>query len=415
MAPLTRGRITPKRTPDEFLSPSAFSLVALYSIDQGGETSFGDVAKSFLDYMFCERDCQGESGDVEFRFDETSGRRGIFVASEKGIAENEYIFAVPSKSAWIVEREEKGKEELSDAARGFLFWKWQQQQQQQAFTDNNEQEWEPYIRVLPTRKEAFDPTPDFWTEEQIRALELPIVVERALSKRKCVDSFADETLGGPNQPIVSKDDLRFATWLVNSRAITIIFETREDDCDEDTGNNSDDEIDCDKDEMDDDEIDDDDGITSMCVLVPLLDMINHSSENPNAYFAVLGDDDEEGDDSDNEENLYYAVVATRQLHQGEEVLISYGSEEDSSVELLLQYGFVPETNPFDVDFWETFYLENDASKDGDKDITFWSTTLQDDEDRLESLEENTSDIDRTILQFRIRMKRAYAEWKTRLH
>lgn len=121
----------------------------------------------------------------------------------------------------------------------------------------------------------------------------------------------------------------------------------------------------------------------------------------NAYFAVLGDD---GDD---EENLYYAVVADRDLRKGEELLISYGSEQDSSVDLLLQYGFVPESNPYDVEFWDAFSEESQG-----KDDFSWSTTLQEDEVRLTNLDEDDgSATERTILEFRIRMKRAYEEWK----
>eukprot|EP00531_Pseudo-nitzschia_arenysensis_P011693 CAMPEP_0116150778 /NCGR_PEP_ID=MMETSP0329-20121206/19739_1 /TAXON_ID=697910 /ORGANISM="Pseudo-nitzschia arenysensis, Strain B593" /LENGTH=222 /DNA_ID=CAMNT_0003647335 /DNA_START=53 /DNA_END=718 /DNA_ORIENTATION=+ len=193
-------------------------------------------------------------------------------------------------------------------------------------------------------------------------------------------------------PTLSENDLRFASWLVSSRAITIL--TMSDDKEED-------EDETETEEMEDDDEDDFGVLATTCVMVPLLDMINHSSDNPNAYFAVFGDDGDENDD-EKEENLFYTVVADRDLKRGEELLISYGSEQDSSVDLLLQYGFVPEDNPFDVEFWEEFVEEI-----GNEETSFWTTTLQHDEDRLSKLG-NDSDktIDRTILEFRIRMKRA---------
>jgi hypothetical protein len=335
--------------------------------------------------MFRDRGCQGESGDVEVRWDERSGRRGLYVSAKDGIAEGDYVFAVPMEAAWIVETgdEWKNNDELSDAERGLRFWKWQRE----LFSTSNSNAWKPYKNILPTREEAFDPTPDFWSEEQIAALELPPAVERACSRKQQVQALAGELALDAELPILAEDDLRFATWVVNSRAVTVL---REDGDGDDGGDDDDDETDS--------------GVTATCVLVPLLDMINHSSDHPNTYFAVLGDDETDG------ESLYYAVVADRDLQQGEEILISYGTEEDSSVELLLQYGFVPETNFYDVEFWESFL----GDEKGDHDLSFWSTTLQEDEDRLEGSDNEFGDtvtIEGTILRFRIRMKRAYAEWK----
>lgn len=364
----------------------AFPLLASLSDSEGDDLPHDDTTKAFVDYMFREMGCQGEPGDVQVQMDEVTRRRGLFVTAENGIAEGDYVFAIPTTSAWVVEQLEGNLEtkELSDAEKGLLFWKWQQ--------DEDFDNWKPYKDVLPTKTEAFDPTPDFWSDEQIQALELPSMVEGALSKKKSVQVAANENND------LSEDDLRFASWLVSSRAITVL--QMSDDIEED-------EIETE--EMEDDNDDDDfDDLATTCAMVPLLDMINHSSDSPNAYFAVLGDDGDENDTGDDEESLFYSVVADRDLKQGEELLISYGSEQDSSVDLLLQYGFVPKSNPFDVEFWEDFFEETE-----NEEISFWTTTLQEDEDRLSQLGNASENIiERTILEFRIRMKRAYDDWKS---
>jgi hypothetical protein len=117
----------------------------------------------------------------------------------------------------------------------------------------------------------------------------------------------------------------------------------------------------------------------------------------------------------------------------------------------MQYGFVPDYNPFDVNFWE-FYSQTQTITMTNVIDSFWSTTLEQDEDRLselilsiipelkenkyltkedeeEKIKQNDNDndritissslpslssspiIERSILEFRIRMKRSFIEWK----
>ncbi len=382
-------QISLPREPFVFENPPSLTSISLASSSsnrEGDPASSDGTIQTFLEHMFRDRGCQGEPDDVTVWFDEATGRRGLYVTSEDGIAEGDYVFAIPVASAWVVEKTEanaeSGSNELSDAEKGLLFWKWLQS----SGKSNSDQkyDWKPYREILPTREESFDPTPDFWSEEQISELELPQAVDGAFSRKKSVQALA-------KQEDMNEGELSFATWLVASRAITVVDDNVED--------SDDDDVEDDVEDGDDDFYFD--SLATTCVLVPLLDMINHSSESANAYFAVLGDD---GDD---EENLYYAVVADRDLCKGEELLISYGSEQDSSVDLLLQYGFVPESNPYDVEFWDAFSEESQGKHDFS-----WSTTLQEDEDRLTNLDEDDgSATERTILEFRIRMKRAYEEWK----
>merc|ERR1711957_668204 len=67
-----------------------------------------------------------------------------------------------------------------------------------------------------------------------------------------------------------------------------------------------------------------------------------------------------------------------------ELFTSYGSEEDSSLDLLLQYGFVPDYNPFDVNFWDVYSQTQTITMSNAID-SCWSTTLEQDEDRLSEL------------------------------
>ncbi|OEU07520.1 SET domain-containing protein [Fragilariopsis cylindrus CCMP1102] len=277
------------------------------------------TSKIFLDWMYHQRGCQGEEDAVKILVNEQTGHRGLYVT--KDVAEGDYIFAIPFQSAWIVEKEEEdGKnkekmaEELSDAERGFRFLMWQRRlrdtESQDDDDDNNS--WKPYLEIIPTYNNGIHDIAS-WTTEQIASLELPPIIQRALSKKQNVEELA----------------------------------------------------------------------------IPLLDMINHSSEKPNAYYSVLGDDghdddghDDDGDDKDSQ--LYYAIVADRDIQKNEELLTSYGSEEDSSLDLLLQYGFVPDYNPFDVNFWDVYSQTQTITMTNVID-SCWSTTLEQDEDRLSEL------------------------------
>ena len=269
------------------------------------------TSKIFLDWMYHQRGCQGEEDAVKILVNEQTGHRGLYVT--KDVAEGDYIFAIPFQSAWIVEKEEEdGKnkekmaEELSDAERGLRFLMWQRRlrdtESQDDDDDNNN--WKPYLEILPTYNNGIHDIAS-WTTEQIASLELPPIIQRALSKKQNVEELASQ-----NEKTVHLNELRFATWLVNSRAITVIVDDDDDDDYDDYDDDDDDDYD-DDDDDDDDNDDNDDGIendnerddeeenddrnddenkniSTNCVLVPLLDMINHSSEKPNAYYSVLG-------------------------------------------------------------------------------------------------------------------------------
>ena len=72
------------------------------------------------------------------------------------------------------------------------------------------------------------------------------------------------------------------------------------------------------------------------VMVPFLDLANHSN-SPNASFQV--------DPVENCVNL----IALKDIESGAEVLIQYG--EKGNEELMFQYGFAIEDNPFNKGKW----------------------------------------------------------------
>jgi hypothetical protein len=325
-----------------------------------------------------ERGCEADEGVVEIGISAATQRRGLYATRD--ITKGDYVFAIPFDSALIIEEEES-----SDAERGYKFLQLKTELQS---SSTFERDWRPYFDILPTLSNNCSPTPDFWSQKDIQKLEMPPMMEMVLERKQSIETLAREKG-------ISLEELQFATWLVNSRGITLV------------DNQDNEEID---DEMmseylhQDEDDENDNLVATTCVMIPLLDMINHSSKDCNTYLSVLGDD---GEDDDGE--LFYAVVARRDIKAGEELLISYGNQEDTSLELLLHYGFVPDDNPYDVDFlaWSNAN-ENEMT-------SYWSTGLQHDKEQLHLVEATPSPnsaIEETALRFRIRMKEAYEEYKT---
>ena len=128
---------------------------------------------------------------------------------------------------------------------------------------------------------------------------------------------------------------------------------------------------------------------SIRVLLPYLDMINHSSDNNNAELHLI---DPEKDDA------WFAIRATRPIKKGKEITISYGaSGVETSAGLLMNYGFVPDKNNID-----TFLLRKGGDDCSDS-LDGWSTTLEEDEAQLSQATGNMVN----ILKLRIKMKKSY--------
>ena len=129
-------------------------------------------------------------------------------------------------------------------------------------------------------------------------------------------------------------------------------------------------------------------IVSKTVLIPYIDMINHCNpESANAEMQVL--------ETKVEDESFYALQATRFIRKGTEITIAYGTGKESTADLLAGYGFIPSKNTNDAKFMSEQLSEHS-----------WSTTLEEDQAALLALDEGPgSDVMKTILRFRIRMKK----------
>lgn len=119
-------------------------------------------------------------------------------------------------------------------------------------------------------------------------------------------------------------------------------------------------------------------------------MANHHSDQPNAKLTLI---DPEKDDA------WFALEATRPIKAGKEIVIAYGSGVDSSVELLLNYGFVPQSNKIDE------FMLKKGGDDAIESLDGWTTSLEEDKTML-SMAEDDERL-RKILNFRIRLKESY--------
>ena len=333
-----------------------------------------ETATKLIQFLEAE-ECEGhalpdddEDFGVEIGYSTKTGMRGLF--AKQDFQAGDFLFAIPFPTTLVVSSDEPSH--MTDADRGFLFL-------ENYLSQASEQhmvKWKPYFDSLPSRGTAlFDPTPDFFSEEEIESLEFPSVVAAALNKKKQLKVLAEEKG-------IDFDSVQFATSLTTSRCFSIIKVNR------------------------------DDGSTSTkSVMMPMMDLVN-TSDQPNAELQVI--------ETKLEEESMYALQATRPIPAKKEITISYGSGEMSSIDLLLKYGFVPRTNQ-----WDAAYLQGLIEKqtESDDDASFirqkqWKTSLEEDEAQLAQLvgndDDDSSEVQRTIISFRIRMKQATEEALKRL-
>jgi len=299
-----------------------------------------------------------------------NGVRGLFAT--KNFKKGQLLCKIPSDCALALSDPSKNGEDAPTLVHGGAnFLKMYQK------PENARQLWAPYLNTLPAMgSDQFDPTPDFFSEEELGLLEFPRLVRQAKERKEQIKKLAVEMDLDP-------EELQFATWLTSSRAFSISISTPDE-------------------EKNEPKYDDRGQVITKAgeqktlrVMVPFIDMANHNSDNPNAKLTLI---DPEKDDA------WFALEATRPISAGKEVTIAYGSGIDSSVELLLNYGFVPKSNKIDE-----FMLK----KGGDEAITSldgWTTTLDEDKTMLSMVEDSEDDSTlRKILQFRIRLKESYKD------
>jgi hypothetical protein len=296
-----------------------------------------------LELFLISQECEGTGGGfLEIGYSSKMGTRGLF--AKEAFDQGEFLCAIPFPAALVIEQQET--DSLTDAHRGLNFIR--------KVTQNEEvsANWAPYLDTLPTKSSNFDPTPDFFSDEEIRQLEFPRIVKAAIERKHQIEELSK--VEG-----VDLDALQFATWIVKSRAFSVLKVKREEG-----------------------------KVYTKNVLIPYFDMINHSSDQSNVKLEVV--------ETKAEDESFYALCATQPIPAGQEILLSYGSGEDSAVELLLNYGFVPSANPNDVAMLE--YGGDGCLTDADQ----WSTTLEEDDVLAQGASGNL----RTILAFRIRLKQA---------
>ena len=144
------------------------------------------------------------------------------------------------------------------------------------------------------------------------------------------------------------------------------------------------------------------------VLLPYLDLINHSSDRANAELHLI---DPERDDA------WFAVRATRPVRRGREVVLAYGTGAAASPDLFRDYGFVPDENRMDALLFRDRTEGAGAELVGrdlfaNPEAPHWSTTLEEDEALLAHATDNevltAKDNMVNILKLRVKVKRAHA-------
>ena len=299
----------------------------------------------------------GEAG-TEVGCSTLDGRRGMYAT--KPFKKGDLLCKIPSDCALALsDPSQMGDidQTVAEGGRNFLQW----------YANNDEAKitWAPYLDTLPTQDSNFDPTPDFYSDEEIDSLEYPLAIRLAAGRRMQIAELA-ETEG------LSKEELEFATWLISSRSFVISIAVGGDE-----GAAGPDAVAASK--------------KTIRVLLPYLDMINHSSDNANCELHLI---DPEKDEA------WFAIRATRPIKAGKEITISYGTGVESSVELLQNYGFVPDENRIDKLM---------LKKGGDEcleSLDDWSTTLEEDEKSLEEGGDTLGNMS-NVLRLRIALKKSY--------
>ena len=249
------------------------------------------------------------------------------------------------------------------------------------------QQWAPYLDTLP-KEPGSSATPDFMQVEEIELLEFPSLVEAAKERKEQIAQVAHETG-------YSVEEVQYATWLVASRSFPLAV-AQEDQVsveEDDTG-------------LPTIEVDDRGQILAKAsrsyirLMVPWIDMANHDSNAPNAKITII---------DPHKDSAWFALEVVRPIKKGQEIRVAYGSGVDSSSELLLNFGFVPEKNRMDELMLR--HISQKAKKDAtakDFPLSAWTTTLEEDQKLLSMAHDEGEENLQKILSFRIKLKQSYA-------
>jgi SET domain len=211
--------------------------------------------------------------------------------------------------------------------------------------------WDRYLKCLPNKEDQFDATCDFWNEADLLELQMPYLSRKALETKHRIESIAQAHH-------VPTEELQFATWLARSRMFTRIT-TIPNEKNRNIMNSNDNICSMELNEANNNEI-----RVHRTVLIPYMDMINHSCEGNAAILIFEGHSDEES---------MYCLQATQDIENDNELLIMYGTGFETTVELFMKYGFftepptMTEFHPNDYEFLDFNQL-----------VPMWTTTYEQD-------------------------------------
>eukprot|EP00535_Pseudo-nitzschia_heimii_P011512 CAMPEP_0197193562 /NCGR_PEP_ID=MMETSP1423-20130617/27473_1 /TAXON_ID=476441 /ORGANISM="Pseudo-nitzschia heimii, Strain UNC1101" /LENGTH=452 /DNA_ID=CAMNT_0042646779 /DNA_START=39 /DNA_END=1394 /DNA_ORIENTATION=+ len=336
--------------------------------------TYGDsreATRVLLDWLD-EEEVEGLD-DVEIGFSKQSGNeagdpspglRGVF--AKRDFRVGEYILAVPFVTTLLVDEDfdpstsDPGTVLLraDDPEVGFRFWE-KFFSLDDGIENSDRKKYKAFLECMPLKPDDpnFDGTPDFWTEEDIRRLEIPSLIDKMLSRKEAIARYAEKSFeinfvdktgddgadnGGMEMASSVHSTIQQCCWLVQSRAFTTYKKAMS--------------------------LDGSVGLLSRVVMIPFIDMINHASRKfANSEMQVV--ETKEYDES------FYALVATQTIRKGAEIKICYGTGEETSLEIFSKYGFWPEI--------ENREREKKRLQKLLKAVD-WSTTLEEDQAMLES-------------------------------
>eukprot|EP00571_Detonula_confervacea_P004338 CAMPEP_0172320844 /NCGR_PEP_ID=MMETSP1058-20130122/41591_1 /TAXON_ID=83371 /ORGANISM="Detonula confervacea, Strain CCMP 353" /LENGTH=1076 /DNA_ID=CAMNT_0013036199 /DNA_START=99 /DNA_END=3329 /DNA_ORIENTATION=+ len=280
----------------------------------------------------------------------SQGLRGLF--ANKDIKSGEIIVEVPYDAALLVGdsmwatifddfddvpgSDDWSEDDLDDVYQGLNFLQ----------TFMKDADYVPYANNLPHIPSSGDEaglTPDFWTKDYILGFEVPTYIKQILDRKQIVQEVAKKN-------DVNENELRWATWMIRSRRFTTWNMV-------DDPNRGDDESFWGAFPSRQNRIEQIQGF-----LLPLMDMANHAND-PNAGLKIsVNKWTREFDDTST-----FAFKALRPIKKGEEMTISYGDSDTTSLELLDKYGFFLPGNEADKTIdWEEFKPEFTTSLEGDE-------------------------------------------------
>jgi hypothetical protein len=176
-----------------------------------------------MDFLIDNEECEGiEATTIGYSNDKCQ-RRGVF--AKESFEQGDYILAIPFVSTILISETNAGEQGLSDIQLGFQFW----QQYLQYYNESNVHfqnnfPWKTYFDCLPTRNSPhFTPTAEFWTDDAVEAVEVPMFVDEMKRRKQEVKAISNQHTANTdtNQQKLS-DDLLFASWLIRSRGFTTV-------------------------------------------------------------------------------------------------------------------------------------------------------------------------------------------------